>query len=236
MVISGGACKLAARQLKDKLSRIAAQELEAAAEDLVFVGGRVNVRGSDLGISLRELAKTAYLQSHRLENGVDPGLTVTSTYDPLGTFSNACHAAIVAVDPETGRVGVERFLVVEDAGLLINPMIADGQVHGGVAQGIGAALLEELAYDPDGNLLTTSLLDYLPPTLAEIPTIEIEHLETLSEATLTRAKGLGEGGTIGAPAAILNAINDALAHFGARLDTIPATPERVRAAIRAAER
>jgi carbon-monoxide dehydrogenase large subunit len=167
---------------------------------------------------------------------MEPGLTVTSTYDPLGTFSNACHAAVVAVDPETGLVGIERFLVVEDAGLLINPMIADGQVHGGVAQGIGAALLEELAYDHEGNLLTASLLDYLAPTMAEVPTIEIEHLETLSEATLTGAKGLGEGGTIGAPAAILNAINDALSHFGARLDTIPATPQRVRAAIRAVEK
>jgi carbon-monoxide dehydrogenase large subunit len=113
-------------------------------------------------------------------------------------------------------------------------MIVDGQIHGGVAQGIANALLEEIVYDETGNILTTTLADYLPPTAHEIPPIEIHHLETFSEATITKAKGLGEGGAIGAPAAVVNAINDALAPFGVSIDEFPATPQRIRAALRAA--
>src|SRR4029077_4236399 len=141
---------------------------------------------------------------------VGPGISESATYDPAGTFSNACHVAMVEVDIETGGVRIERFVVAEDAGRLINPMIVDGQIHGGVAQGIANALLEEIVYDDSGNVLTASLADYLPPTAREIPPIEIHHLETLTEASITKAKGLGEGGAIGAPAAVVNAINDAL--------------------------
>ena len=130
---------------------------------------------------------------------------------------------------------IERFLVAEDAGRIINPMIADGQVHGGIAQGIGNALLEEIVYDETGNILTASLADYLPPTAREIPPIELHHIETLSDASITKAKGLGEGGAIGAPAAVINAINDALTPFGVAIDEMPATPQRIRAALRAAE-
>jgi carbon-monoxide dehydrogenase large subunit len=130
-------------------------------------------------------------------------------------------------------VTIARFLVAEDAGRLINPMIADGQVHGGVAQGIGNALLEEIMYDATGNILTATLADFLPPTAREVPSIEVHHLETLTEASLTKAKGLGEGGTIGAPAAVANAINDALSPFGVSIDEMPATPQRIRAALRA---
>jgi carbon-monoxide dehydrogenase large subunit len=137
------------------------------------------------------------------------------------------------VDIETGRVMIEKFLVAEDAGRLINPMIVDGQIHGGVAQGIANALLEEIIYDESGNILTASLADYLPPTAREIPPIEIHHRETWTEASVTRAKGLGEGGAIGAPVAVVNAINDALAPFGASIDEFPATPQRIRAALRA---
>ena len=137
------------------------------------------------------------------------------------------------MDVETGLVTIARFLVAEDAGRLINPMIADGQVHGGVAQGIGNALLEEIMYDATGNILTATLADFLPPTAREVPAIEVHHLETLTEASLTKAKGLGEGGTIGAPAAVANAINDALSPFGVSIDEMPATPQRIRAALRA---
>jgi aerobic carbon-monoxide dehydrogenase large subunit len=128
-----------------------------------------------------------------------------------------------------------RFVAVEDAGILINPMLADGQIVGGIAQGIGNALLEEVIYDGDGNILTASLADYLPPTAREVPLIEIVHLETVTGASITGAKGLGEGGAIGAPAAVINAICDALTPFGIELFEMPATPERIRAAIRAAE-
>ena len=125
--------------------------------------------------------------------------------------------------------------MVEDAGRIINPLIADGQVHGGVAQGIGNALFEEITYDADGNIATASLADYLPPTAREIPPFELHHIETPTDASITGAKGLGEGGAIGAPAAVLNAVNDALSPFGVAIDEIPATPQRIRAALRTAK-
>jgi carbon-monoxide dehydrogenase large subunit len=175
------------------------------------------------------------MQTHRFKGEIEPGLVETGTYDPSGTFSNACHAAIVEVDIETGKAAIERYVVAEDAGLLINPMIADGQVHGGVAQGIGNALFEEIVYDDRGNPLSTTLADYMPPTAREIPAIELHHAETPSTNSITKAKGLGEGGGIGAPAAVINAINDALAPFGVVIDEMPATPQRVRAAIRKAQ-
>jgi len=150
-----------------------------------------------------------------------------ATYDPYGTFSNACHVAIVEVDIATGQVAIERFVVVEDAGRLINPMIVEGQIHGGVAQGIANALYEEMVYDDAGNVLTGSLADYHVPTMAEIPRLEIHHLETLTEASVTGAKGVGEGGTIGAPAAILNAVSDALAPFGIEIFEMPISPQRI---------
>lgn len=236
MVISGGAAKKAATQLRKKLAQIAASELEASADDIEFRSGQAMVAGTDIGIDIANLARIAYHSSDRLPSGVSPGLVAQATYDPLGTFSNACHVALVEVDIETGATQLERFVVVEDAGILVNPMIADGQVHGGVTQGIAGALFEEVMYDEHGNILTSSLLDYLPPTAAEIPAIEIEHLETVSDATITGAKGLGEGGTIGAPAAVLNAISDALKPLGIEINEMPAAPHRIRELIRAGER
>ena len=235
LVIAGGAAKLAAGMLRSKIAAIAANELEAAPEDIVVGGGVARVSGTDAGLPIPELARLAYHSSHRLEPGMAPGLTAVATYDPAGTFSNACHAAQVEVDPETGGVRVDRFVVVEDAGILINPMIVDGQLHGGVTQGIAGALYEEIVYDEEGNILTTSLMDYLPPTVAEIPEIEIHHLVTVSDATITGAKGLGEGGTIGAPAAIINAISDALRPLGVEVNETPATPARLRRLIRQKE-
>jgi aerobic carbon-monoxide dehydrogenase large subunit len=235
LVIGGGAALLAARKLRAKLIKIAGHLLEASAGDIVLEDGVAKVTGTDRALPVATLARAAYHEIHRFSGDIAPGLTESGTYDPAGTFSNACHAAIVEVDVETGAVVVEKFLVAEDAGRLINPMIADGQIRGGVAQGIANALFEEIVYDETGNILTTSLADYLPPTAREIPPIEIHHLETLTEASITKAKGLGEGGAIGAPAAIVNAINDALSPFGVSIDEFPATPQRIRAALKAAE-
>jgi aerobic carbon-monoxide dehydrogenase large subunit len=235
LVIGGGAALLAARKLRAKLIKIAGHLLEASAGDIVLEDGVAKVAGTDRALPVATLARTAYHEIHRLSGDIEPGLTESGTYDPSGTFSNACHAAIVEVDVETGAVVIEKFVVAEDAGRLINPMIADGQICGGVAQGIANALFEEIVYDETGNILTTSLADYLPPTAREIPPIEIHHLETLTEASITKAKGLGEGGAIGAPAAIVNAINDALSPFGVSIDEFPATPQRIRAALKAAE-
>ena len=232
LVIAGGASLLAARKVHAKLVKIASSLLEAAADDIVLEDGAARVIGTDRTIPIETLARAAYHQVHLFKGEIDPGISATATYDPPGTFSNACHAGIVEVDPETGRVTVERFVVAEDAGRLINPMIVDGQILGGVVQGIGNALLEEIIYDDVGNVLTATLADFLPPTSREIPPIELFHLQTLNGATITRAKGLGEGGAIGAPAAIINAINDALAPFGVTINEMPATPQRIRAALR----
>ncbi len=199
-------------------------------------GGRAapKCRAPIARLTIAALARAAYHGTHRFDGDVAPGLSESAQYDPPGTFSNACHVAIVEVDAETGRVGIEKFLAVEDAGRIINPLIADGQVHGGIAQGIGNALFEEIVYDRLGNIHTATLADYLPPTCGEIPPIELHHIESPAASSVTGAKGLGEGGAIGAPAAILNAVNDALSPFSVSIDEIPATPQRIRAALRAA--
>jgi carbon-monoxide dehydrogenase large subunit len=232
LVISGGASMLAARKIREKLLLMASHVLEAAIEDIVLESGIAKVSGTDRSVPISTLARAAYHQTHSFKGEIGPGLHESADYDPAGTFSNACHVAVVAVDAETGRVALEKYVVVEDAGRIINPMIADGQVHGGVAQGIGNALFEEIIYDGHGNIQTATLADYMPPTAREIPRLELHHIETPTDATVTGAKGLGEGGTIGAPAAILNAINDALTPFGVSIDEVPATPQRIRAAIK----
>jgi aerobic carbon-monoxide dehydrogenase large subunit len=236
LVIAGGACKLAATTLRERLQSVASQILEAAASDIEISGGRAFVRGTDLVVEVGQLARAAYHQSHRFPAIAETGLAAVATYDPYGTFSNACHVAIVAVDTATGQVEIERFVVVEDAGRLINPMIVEGQIHGGVAQGIANALYENVVYDDAGNPLTGSLADYLVPTMSEIPRIEIHHLETQTDASVTGAKGVGEGGTIGAPAAVLNAVSDALAPFGVGIFEMPITPQRILQLLREARR
>jgi aerobic carbon-monoxide dehydrogenase large subunit len=236
LVIAGGASLIAAKKVRAKLIKIASHLLEAAADDIVLEDGQAKVAGTDRTISVAQMAREAYTQTHKFKGEIEPGLTETGTYDPSGTFSNACHVALVEVDVETGRTVIERYVVAEDAGRIINPMIADGQVHGGVAQGIGNALLEEIIYDEAGAPLTATLADYLPPTAHEIPPIELHHVETPSTQSVTKAKGLGEGGAIGPPAAVINAINDALSPFGVEIDEMPATPQRIRAALRAKEK
>jgi carbon-monoxide dehydrogenase large subunit len=226
LVIAGGASKLAAGKIASKLKAIAAVLLEVKADDIDLDDGLAKVRNSNKSIPIPELARAAYHQSHKFA-GLGPGLQENAIYDPEGTFSNACHASIVEVDIGTGRVKIERFIVAEDAGVLINPMIVDGQIHGGVAQGIANALYEEIVYDEIGNCLTTSLADFLPPTILEIPTIEIIHSCTTSDASITKAKGVGEGGLIGAPASVINAVVDALSPFGIEIFEMPASPQRI---------
>ncbi|PZQ97667.1 MAG: xanthine dehydrogenase [Cereibacter sphaeroides] len=234
MVIAGGASQLAADKVADKLRAVAAVMLEAEADTIELRDGIASAGGTNRSLRIAEVARAIYHNTHKFK-GMDAGLKEQGFYDPGGTFSNAAHVAIVEVDPETGGVKIEKFIVVEDAGVLINPMIVDGQIAGGVAQGIANALYEELVYDEYGTLLTTSLADYLPPTALEIPPIEIHHMVTISPETVTKAKGVGEGGAIGAPAAVLSAITDALSPFGdVTMNAIPATPDRIRAAIRKA--
>ena len=180
---------------------------------------------------LEDIARIAHLEVRRLPDDVEPGLEAHASFDPPGTFSNATHGAVVEIDPETGKVTIERYVVVEDCGVMINPAVVEGQVRGGVAQGIAAALYEELRFGEDGQPQSTNLMDYLVPTALEIPRIEIDHLETPSEFSETGAKGMGEGGTMGAPACIATAVSDALAHLGAEVDHIPITPDLLHEAL-----
>ena len=227
-VLAGGAATVAGRLLKEKIVRAAAHLLEAAVEDIDTADGRAFVRGTDRSMSFREFAKAVYSQVGRLPPDAREELEVTKVYDPVfGTTSSATHIAAVEIDPVVCRVTIDRYVVAEDCGRIINPMIVDGQVHGGVAQGIGAALYEEIVYDAGGQLLTASLMDYLIPTASEVPEIETIHLDTESPSTVGGFRGMGEGGTIGAPAAIANALADALAPLGGEIFDLPMTPERL---------
>jgi carbon-monoxide dehydrogenase large subunit len=217
-VIGGGAIRTSCDDLKQQACSLAAELLEASPADLVFEQGGVTVRGvPDRRVELAELAVRAESSS---------GLMAKRQYDPpLTTFANATHIAVVEVDPETGLVSMLRYVVAEDCGKVINPLILAGQVHGAIAQGIGGALYEEMRYDADGQLQSASLMDYLVPGAMEIPEVEIHHIETPAPNSPLGVKGVGEGGTIGAAPAIANAIADALQ---ARVNELPMTPERVR--------
>jgi carbon-monoxide dehydrogenase large subunit len=232
-VIAGGAAQTAATMLRAKVTELAAHLLEAAPEDLEIADSTVSVRGTPVKmLSFAELAGTAYLNPAALPPGMEPGLEASNRFSPPTpfTWSNACHLCVCEIDAETGEVTLRRYIVSEDCGTMINPMVVEGQIAGGVAQGIGGALYEEMAYDSDGNPLATTFLDYLIPTVAEIPDLEYGHIETPSNS-LGGYKGMGEGGAIASPAAVANAVNDALAHLGATVDQFPITPERVLDAI-----
>ena len=232
-VLGGGACHRAATQVRGKLLAFAAHHLEAAEEDLVVEGGRISVRGADRhGVAIADLARWAYHRPERLPDGMEPSLEAVATYDAhpgSGTFANAAHLALVEVDVETGAMKVLRYHVVEDCGRVINPLIVEGQVHGGVAQGIGGALLEEIVYDDDGQILTTTFMDYLLPGATDVPRIGVAHLETVSPFTIEGIKGMGEGGAIAPGPALAAALADALAPIGhAFVNELPLTPGRVR--------
>jgi carbon-monoxide dehydrogenase large subunit len=187
-------------------------------------------------VDFAEIARVASIRPERLPPGEDPGLHVTAVYEPsasTGAFSYGTHAVVVAVDPDRGMVELLDYVVVHDCGTVVNPMIVDGQLVGGVVQGIGTALYEEIPYDEYGQPLASTFMDYLLPGAAEVPDIRLAHMNTPSPHTAFGIKGMGEGGAIGPPGAILNAINDALRPLGAEVNETPVTPRRLRAAIRA---
>jgi carbon-monoxide dehydrogenase large subunit len=238
IVVAGGALALAARRVRDKITQIAAHVLEAAVPDLVLEDGRLVVRGAPgRGVTVADVARLAYRPAAgTLPDGVDPGLEATQYYDPPpATFSNGSHVAVVDVDPETGQVEVVRYVVVEDAGRMVNPMLVDGQVQGAVAQGIGNALYEDFAYDDGGQPLTTTFMDYLIPGPHEVPAVEVVHVETPPPVSVTGFKGMAEGGTIGSTAAVANAVADALAPLGVEVRELPLTPDRVLRLVREAK-
>jgi carbon-monoxide dehydrogenase large subunit len=236
LVLAGGAATLAARAVREKVLNAASHLLEASTADLVAEDGKVSVAGTDRSLTFREVARAVYSEMGRLPPDAREELAATKIYDPVfGTTTSATHIATVEIDPETFEIKIDRFAVAEDCGRLVNPLIVDGQVHGGVAQGIGAALYEEVVYDDQGQINTASLVDYLVPTACEIPPMHVVHLESESPTTLGGFRGMGEGGTIGSPAAVANAVSDALSPLGIEINELPVTPERLFRLIEAAQ-
>ncbi|HXQ07956.1 MAG TPA: xanthine dehydrogenase family protein molybdopterin-binding subunit [Bradyrhizobium sp.] len=226
-VLGGGAAKHASLILREKIKKVASHLLEAAADDIDVAGGRATVTGTDRAVTFRQIAKAVYSDMRTLPVEARQELEASYTYDPInGTTACATHLAAVEVDPTTCFVKIHKYVVAEDCGRIINPMIVDGQVHGGVAQGIGAALYEEVIYDEDGQLVSASLADYVIPSAVEIPHMDVVHIESCS-AVAGGFRGMGEGGTIGAPAAIANAVSDALSALDIQVSILPITPERI---------
>jgi carbon-monoxide dehydrogenase large subunit len=238
-VTAGNALAMAARMVAEKAKQAAASMLEVAADDLELADGAVRVKGvAGLQRGLGEIANAlAGVAGFSLPSNVTPGLAASVDYQPPAiTYTNGSHVAEVEVDPETGRVRITRYVVVHDCGRMINPMMVEGQVQGGVVHGIGMTLYEWMRYDADGQPLTTTLADYLLPTSDVLPTIEIHHMESPTPLNPLGVKGAAESGTIGAPPAIVSAIEDALRPLRVRITDLPVTPERLLALIRAADR
>ncbi|MEM7749009.1 MAG: xanthine dehydrogenase family protein molybdopterin-binding subunit [Pseudomonadota bacterium] len=237
IVMAGGAVGTAAAELGDRIRAIAAHLLQAKAEDVVLSEGSARV--GDAEVTLEEVAHTWYRKPQFLSPDVDPrGLEATEGYKTkpdTGTFSYACHAVVASVDLDLGHIELLDYVVVEDAGTMINPLVVDGQVFGGTVQGIGTALFEEMPFDASGQPLASTLADYHLPVAGDVPAIRIIHMETPSPLSRFGQKGIGESGAIGPPAAIANAVNDALRPLGVRVSDVPMTPERVLQAIAMAD-
>ena len=227
-VISGGAAILAARELRARMARLAAHLLVVSVDELDFRNGSVVVRGTQRGITFRELAASVYSQMGSVPVELREELCVTREYDPVnGTTSSATHMALVEIDPDTCAVHIQRYVIAEDCGQVINPLIVAGQTRGAFAQGVGAALFEEMRYDSEGQPMTVSLADYLVPSAPEVPAIDVVHLPVVAPHTLGGFRGMGEGGTIGSPAAIANAVSDALSPLGLCISELPVSPDRL---------
>jgi carbon-monoxide dehydrogenase large subunit len=231
-VFAGGAVELTARILREKIVAVGAFLLNAEPDEIEIAGGRAFVANAeDHGVTIAEIAHALLLTIDRIPAYVEPGLEATATYraDPgQGAYSNGAHLAVVEVDGETGKVNVLRYVAVDDHGRMINPMIVEGQTHGGVCQALGGALFEEFRYDEMGNPLSTTFLDYLMPNATDIPDIEVSHLETLSPVTVLGIKGAGESGTLSPAPALAAAVEDAIAPLGrVFVGETPLTPERV---------
>lgn len=229
MVMAGGAVATACHELGERAKKIGAKLLQVNEADVALIDGEI--RGPNGSVTLKEIAHTWYRRPQDLPGDVDPGgLEATSGYKPqrdTGTFSYAAHAVTVAVDPDLGAVEILDYVIVEDGGVLVNPMIVDGQIYGGLAQGIGTALYEEMPFDRAGQPLNTTLADYLLPGPTEVPMPRLGHMETPSPYTKFGVKGIGEGGAIAPPAAIGNAVNDALRGLGVEMLQSPITPRRI---------
>jgi carbon-monoxide dehydrogenase large subunit len=236
LAVGGESVARAALKVQDKARRIAAHLLEAAPEDVELANGKYQVRGSpDKGLGLGDISLAAYVPEN-LPDGMEPGLEETNFYDPENfVFPFGAHAAIVEVDAETGKVDLLRYVCVDDCGPAINPLLIDGQVHGGVTHGVAQALYEQVVYDESGQLVTGSFVDYALPTAAELPSFETDRTETPSPVNSMGVKGVGEAGTIASSPTIVNAVIDALRPLGIDYIDMPLTPLRVWQAIQGAQ-
>jgi carbon-monoxide dehydrogenase large subunit len=227
LAVGGVALYHATEKVIAKAKKIVGHQLEVAEEDLEYEGGRFTVKGTDKSMTVTDAALSAWT-AHNLPDGLEPGLEDTAVYDPPNfSWPAGCHIAVVEIDTETGDVDLVRYLAVDDVGTVINPMIVDGQVHGGIAQGVAQALYEEAIYDDEGNLSTGSMLSYLVPSAAELPNFEVERTECPSPTNPMGVKGVGETGTIASTAAVMNAVVDALSPYGVTDVEMPAKPEHV---------
>jgi carbon-monoxide dehydrogenase large subunit len=227
LTVGGIALWHAGQKVIEKAQAIVAHQLEVSEADLEFSNGAFTVKGSpDRSMGIKDVAFQAHA-AHDLPDGMEPGLEATAVFDPPNfSWPAGAHAAVVEVDTETGDTRLVRYVAVDDVGSPVNPMIIDGQVHGGITQGIAAALYEEGAYDEDANLMTTTMATYLVPSAAEVPSFETDRTRTEADNPLG-VKGVGETGTIAAAPAVVNAVIDALSHLGVTDIQMPATPERV---------
>jgi carbon-monoxide dehydrogenase large subunit len=231
LAVGGESLARCATKIAEKSKAIVAHQLEAAPEDIELRDGKFSVRGSpEKGMTLAEVAGAAYL--NLVPDGMEPGLEETTFYDPENfVFPFGAHACVVDVDPETGKVKVVRYVAVDDCGNAINPLIINGQIHGGIVHAIGQALYERVHYDEDGQLVTGTFVDYALPTAAELPSFELDRTETPTPVNSLGAKGIGEAGTIAASAAVTNAVIDALRPLGVSYINMPLSPMRVWEAI-----
>ncbi len=234
--VGGVALWHASQKVIDKARQIVAHQLEVSGDDLEYDGGAFTVKGSpDKTMTIKEASWAAFA-AHNLPDGMEPGLEAMAVYDPPNfSWPGGAHAAVVEVDVETGDTRLVRYVAVDDVGTMVNPLIVEGQIHGGIAQGVAAALYEEGRYDEDGNLQTANLVTYLVPSAYELPSFELESSTTPSPTNPLGVKGVGETGTIASGAAVMNAVVDALAHLGVTDVPMPATPERVWRAIEEAK-
>ncbi len=235
LAVGGSAIVKSLEKIKEKGTKIAAHLLEASAEDLDFADGKWTVKGTDKSVAFGDVSLTAYVP-HNYPEGLEPGLDETSFYDPANfTYPFGAHMAVVEVDPDTGKVDLKRFIACDDVGNVVNPMIVDGQIHGGVAQGIGQALLEGAVFDESGQLNTASYLDYAMPRADDLPSFELDRTVTPCPHNPLGAKGCGEAGTIGSTPAVVNAVVDALSPMGVTDLEMPLSPQRVWAAMQQAK-
>ena len=235
LAVGGSAIVKSLEKIKEKGTKIAAHLLEASAEDLDFADGKWTVKGTDKSVAFGDVSLTAYVP-HNYPEGLEPGLDETSFYDPANfTYPFGAHMAVVEVDPDTGKVDLKRFIACDDVGNVVNPMIVEGQIHGGVAQGIGQALLEGAVFDESGQLNTASYLDYAMPRADDLPSFELDRTVTPCPHNPLGAKGCGEAGTIGSTPAVVNAVVDALSPMGVTDLEMPLSPQRVWAAMQQAK-